>query len=837
MADYVVRLTGQDNLSSTVKQVKKELNDIGNVGNSAMDKIDKKFNRIINSSAPLKRQLKDLQQIMADMNMKGLSNTNEFTRIAVEAGKIKDAMSDAAEAVRNYSDDTMALKATVQAFQGVAAAGSVATGVMALFGNENKEAAVAIQKVQGALAILNGVQTVANMLNENSVLVLKMKHIAQIVLNRSTADSTRSINENTIAVQANEKATKAMNSTLGAGKMAVGGWLAVITVGISLLSAYSAHAAKTKAAQAEMNAIIEQSKQTQKSYTDVMASTYSQLVTKYTQLKNEYKNLSTEHQKTEWIKKNKTELDNLQLSVDGVTSAENVFVNNTDAVVQAFIKRAKAAARYEQLKDLYKERGNLIDSIADDAKKGGRSAQEGDEITDATFRNKRYGSVNSAGKWVFSKAGAELYSGNANSNNPQVNKIDHKIDKLTNEMIKEGDFTPSLSTTTSTGGKTRSGGGSTNKPNVDDTPKYAKDSLSDLEHQLSDLQQKLKDGLIPEDEVGKTIESIESLKDQILKKEILLGIKIDPKLKEDEATKKKLIEQVEDYFKDNQDIELAPTISTFDKAIGNNPFDTNTLDGMERMIDFNDTLISSLENSKAKLEELKQSLIDAGMQGTESFNSIVNELDKVNGSIATVTTRNEELSEQAGNINNAKSKIEEQSEAWGYYSDMLGGVTNAMGVLGQTQEAQMAQFAVNTASILANAVSTIAAMNAEALAKGASSAFSLPFPANLAAWATVFATITSIFASLPKFAEGGIIGGGSSHGDTVLSRLNSGEMVLNPRQQSNLFKAINSGEFGFDNQTNETPSIQFKIKGSDLYGSLKNYSKTAGVSGKITGIK
>jgi len=112
---------------------------------------------------------------------------------------------------------------------------------------------------------------------------------------------------------------------------------------------------------------------------------------------------------------------------------------------------------------------------------------------------------------------------------------------------------------------------------------------------------------------------------------------------------------------------------------------------------------------------------------------------------------------------------------------MLGGVSNAMGVLGQTQEAQMAQFAVNTASILANAVSTIAAMNAEALAKGASSAFALPFPANLAAWATVFTTITSIFASLPKFAEGGIITGGSRHGDTILSRLNEGEMVLNPR--------------------------------------------------------
>lgn len=50
--------------------------------------------------------------------------------------------------------------------------------------------------------------------------------------------------------------------------------------------------------------------------------------------------------------------------------------------------------------------------------------------------------------------------------------------------------------------------------------------------------------------------------------------------------------------------------------------------------------------------------------------------------------------------------------------------------------------------------------------------------------------------SPPKFAEGGIVGGTSFHGDQVVTRQNSGEMDLNMSQQRSLFNAINNGKFG-----------------------------------------
>lgn len=48
-------------------------------------------------------------------------------------------------------------------------------------------------------------------------------------------------------------------------------------------------------------------------------------------------------------------------------------------------------------------------------------------------------------------------------------------------------------------------------------------------------------------------------------------------------------------------------------------------------------------------------------------------------------------------------------------------------------------------------------------------------------------------AALQTFADGGIVKGAFSHGDRMLVRANAGEMIINPRQQANLFKIINDG--------------------------------------------
>ena len=82
-------------------------------------------------------------------------------------------------------------------------------------------------------------------------------------------------------------------------------------------------------------------------------------------------------------------------------------------------------------------------------------------------------------------------------------------------------------------------------------------------------------------------------------------------------------------------------------------------------------------------------------------------------------------------------------------------------------------------------------------------------------------------AAIPKFAGGGIVVGGPSSGDKILTRVNAGEMILNGRQQSNLFEAINSGKL--NSAQNQSVNIGFdKVRGSDIYLSLKNYMKSTG---------
>lgn len=125
------------------------------------------------------------------------------------------------------------------------------------------------------------------------------------------------------------------------------------------------------------------------------------------------------------------------------------------------------------------------------------------------------------------------------------------------------------------------------------------------------------------------------------------------------------------------------------------------------------------------------------------------------------------------------------------YAESLGGIGSAFGTMGQ----MAAQFGDEGMAFALNSVGTIAQMIVQlqglAMANGVANAMSLPFPANLAAIATVVGAVTSIFANLPGFATGGIVGGSSFAGDNVLARVNSGEMILNASQQSNLFRLLN----------------------------------------------
>lgn len=144
-------------------------------------------------------------------------------------------------------------------------------------------------------------------------------------------------------------------------------------------------------------------------------------------------------------------------------------------------------------------------------------------------------------------------------------------------------------------------------------------------------------------------------------------------------------------------------------------------------------------------------------------------------------------------------------------------------LLGATTAATAAIDTAATSQEVANSQAKVAANSAEAISGATKSGAQLPFPLNIVAIAAGLAAVIAGIAMIGSFAAGGVIGGNSFHGDNMFARVNAGEMILNNKQQGNLFRLLDGG--GVASNTG-TPTV--KIKGSDLYVALNNYGSKMG---------
>ena len=146
----------------------------------------------------------------------------------------------------------------------------------------------------------------------------------------------------------------------------------------------------------------------------------------------------------------------------------------------------------------------------------------------------------------------------------------------------------------------------------------------------------------------------------------------------------------------------------------------------------------------------------------------------------------------------------EGAAAWlTYGSNILAATATAIPAIMALTTAKKAEATANAAAATTGAASSVA---------------SIPIVGWVMALAAVGGLIAS-FAAIPKFANGGVVGGNSFSGDNILARLNSGEMVLNQNQQSNLFKKLNSSN------SNTASDVRFRIDGTTLVGVLNNATR------------
>ena len=174
----------------------------------------------------------------------------------------------------------------------------------------------------------------------------------------------------------------------------------------------------------------------------------------------------------------------------------------------------------------------------------------------------------------------------------------------------------------------------------------------------------------------------------------------------------------------------------------------------------------------------------------------------------------------AQNADDIKSKYENLGQA----AQSVGNVFSALGdVTDDSFLKMMGSISGAVANILPQIGKLVGANQAAAISSGTASAAALPFPANLVSIGTVIASIISIFSSLPKFADGGIIQG-KSFGDYNLARVNGGEMILNTTQQGRLWNTIQQGTTSSSTPMNG--NVTFRIEGKQLVGVLNNYNSS-----------
>lgn len=160
------------------------------------------------------------------------------------------------------------------------------------------------------------------------------------------------------------------------------------------------------------------------------------------------------------------------------------------------------------------------------------------------------------------------------------------------------------------------------------------------------------------------------------------------------------------------------------------------------------------------------------------------------------------------------------------YADGINAVASAMSAInGATAEGAAGWLAwassVMTASAQAvEAISkVVAAKTAEGVASAGASAASTPVVGWLMIGGAIAAALAA-FAAIPKFAEGGTVGGSSYIGDKLLARVNSGETILTQRQSARALSLMDG--------RNVRLSGDVRLSGKDIYISMRNYMSASG---------
>lgn len=277
---------------------------------------------------------------------------------------------------------------------------------------------------------------------------------------------------------------------------------------------------------------------------------------------------------------------------------------------------------------------------------------------------------------------------------------------------------------------------------------------------------------------------------------------------------KTLSDEVANAMADVPSLEEALKLAQVQEDIKNFTKELNQMewDGIKNVVSTVDGLVSAFERLK--------DAFDPEQEATkwEKLMAIWNMFSGIADGFLSVMKTIESITELTNKLTKAK-----ETEA------AIDTATTGTKVANKTIEttAEITALATQTAAEVAASSTKTTAASAEMAAKSTAAYASIPF-AGVGLAATQIAAMEALIlaASIPKFANGGIITGGPSSGDKILARVNAGEMILNQGQQSHLFEAINSGRLGGGG--NISSSVTTRVRAKDLILTINNELKSQG---------
>ena len=548
----------------------------------------------------------------------------------------------------------------------------------------------------------------------------------------------------------------AWNVAKAVGKALLGDFTGLLIVGAGALATYSIATSGSSDELEENSKSAENAKKKNEEFYKSVADGCAKNIASLVRLTAEWKNLRTAQQKNEFLQKNRKEIEKFTGATNDLAKAFDGLVKNSGKIVDALIQIGVANA-YAAL--IEEEAGNYVRK----------------KLALQTYKYKKWNAGDNANAGIIKDAG--LGEGD-------YKRVDFGFGRTKAVFTEAG-------AAKATAYEMRK----SQKDNLDERKKVEDNFTKKMGNLIGKMNeaQKKGDAVIPREHTAATSARTTSTSSNNAKNYTKGSIGyIDKQIST-------LNEKLKSATSDAVRIAITKQIKALEAQKVEIQFVAENgitmAEGIKKMLkpaleqDFELTSLEPPAIDPEKIKEGMRQVADIIKAGTAEWQREIDEI-------------------KADTLNNALNNLANSFSSLG---TIIGGVAGQM-------VSWAAQSAASIAQMLAENAQLIISAQAVAMANGAKSAFALPFPFNLAAWATVAATIAGIFGSLPKFATGGIVGGSGFSGDRQLIRANSGEMVITRAQQARLWSAISGGGQLGGGQ------VTFKISGQELYGVLSNYN-------------